>query len=236
MFWACECVLNVVRMPHKVSYVTTYNFVTCRSFLETITFVSGYNSSIQHPLIYKHPNRHDDTILVALGVLSGQYIQTNPDGTNSVLSKAETQFVQGNWFVSAFKTMAWIIYTFFTITTISQRHLYNADILEAKILGSNMIHTHHWENGDLLVLNNPSLAHVAGPGSQGSFETTGLRLMHRSTVAGKVRPSKQTINAAVPLAYKCHSYAPFEDTEYCLFSLKVIFHLPIFYVMNRKYF
>ena len=49
------------------------------------------------------------------------------------------------------------------------------DILETKILGSNLIYTHHWKAGDMLVLNNPSLAHIAGPGSQGSAEVTGLR-------------------------------------------------------------
>ena len=47
------------------------------------------------------------------------------------------------------------------------------DILEAKILGSNLIYTHHWKAGDMLVLNN--VAHIAGPGSQGSVEVTGLR-------------------------------------------------------------
>ena len=53
------------------------------------------------------------------------------------------------------------------------------DILETKILGSNLIYTHQWSAGDLLLLNNPSLAHIAGPGSQASYEVTGLRLMHR---------------------------------------------------------
>ena len=47
------------------------------------------------------------------------------------------------------------------------------DIIEAKILGSNLIYTHHWTAGDMLVLNN--VAHIAGPGSQGSVEVTGLR-------------------------------------------------------------
>ena len=65
------------------------------------------------------------------------------------------------------------------------------------------------------------MAHIAGPGSQGSFEVTGLRLMHRSTVGGKVKPSKKATEGLIPLEYSCHNYAPFEDNEYCLFSLKV---------------
>ena len=56
---------------------------------------SGTKSSIQHPLLYKHPIRHDDTIMLALGTLSGQYIQTHPDGTQTELSKEETQLIQG---------------------------------------------------------------------------------------------------------------------------------------------
>ena len=94
------------------------------------------------------------------------------------------------------------------------------DIIEAKILGSNLIYTHHWQRGDLLVLNNPSLAHIAGPGSQGDFKVTGLRLMHRSTVSGKVKPSKSPTQGVVPLQYNCFNHPPFEAKEYCLFSLK----------------
>jgi hypothetical protein len=68
-----------------------------RSLLETMTFVSGFNASIQHPLLYKHPIRHDDTIMLALGILSGQYIQTQSDGKTKVLSVEETQFIQGTY-------------------------------------------------------------------------------------------------------------------------------------------
>ena len=89
------------------------------------------------------------------------------------------------------------------------------DILETKILESNKIYTHHWRAGDLLILNNPSLAHIAGPGSQGSLETTGLRLMHRSTVPGQHSPTKKT-----NLEYFCGKHEPFQE-GYCLYSLKV---------------
>ena len=68
-----------------------------------------------------------------------------------------------------------------------------------------------------MVLNNPSLAHIAGPGSQGSLEATGLRLMHRSTVPGQTTPTKRT-----NLDYLCQNNEPFEE-GYCLFSLKVLF-------------
>ena len=161
-----------------------------RDLLDKIVFVSAFNQSIQHPLLYKHPYRHDDTIMLALGSLSGNYLLKQDNEPVKTLSKDETQHIQ--------------------------------DILEAKILGSNLIYTHQWQKGDLLVLNNPSLAHIAGPGSQGSHEVTGLRLMHRSTVAGKVKPSKLPSQAAIPLQYHCFNHPPFDRIPggYCLFSLK----------------
>ena len=119
------------------------------------------------------------------------------------------------------KNISFILGNLYTIKHRLYLEIFFADMLEAKLIGSNLIHTHHWKKGDLLLLNNPSLAHIAGPGSQGSFEVTGLRLMHRSTVGGKVKPSKKATEGLIPLEYSCHNYPPFEDNEYCLFSLRV---------------
>ena len=70
-------------------------FIYIRNYLESIIFVSGAKDSIQHPLIYKHPMRHDDTIMVALGRLSGQYLQIKANGERVQLSKEETQYILG---------------------------------------------------------------------------------------------------------------------------------------------
>ena len=78
-----------------IHFFISFSFLSVRSYLDKISFVSGSNASIQHPLIYKHPIRRDDTIMLALGTLSGQYLETNADGSQSVLSKEETQLVQG---------------------------------------------------------------------------------------------------------------------------------------------
>lgn len=134
-----------------------------REYLETIYYVSGFNASIYSPLIYKHPHRNENTIMLALGILSGLYKQQEKDGELTSLSKDQTQFIQ--------------------------------DLLEAKILGSNLIYAHQYNSKDVLLLNNPAVAHLAGPGSQGSVEVYGLRLMHRSTVRGERPPSKtSTLN------------------------------------------
>ncbi|XP_069106500.1 (S)-phenoxypropionate/alpha-ketoglutarate-dioxygenase-like [Argopecten irradians] len=167
-----------------------------RAFLDTIYFVSGHNSSVVNPLIYKHPNRNEDTIMLALGILSGNYIQKLENGEEKVLSKDETQYIQ--------------------------------DILETKILGSNLIYTHQYRSRDLLLLNNPSVAHIAGPGSQSAVEISGLRLMHRSTVRGTKDPSKQT-----SVHYECDNFAPFED-GYCIFSLKDSVFYPRYGIFDAR--
>lgn len=153
-----------------------------RKYLEKVFFVSGHNSSIVHPLLYKEQNRNDDTIMLALGKLSGQYLEETEDGSRRVMSSEETKAVQ--------------------------------DLLEMKILSSNKIYSHQYQPGDLMMLYNPSVAHIAGPGSQTPRNISGLRLMSRTTVLGERRPSKLT-----KIQYECSKLPPFES-GYCLFSLK----------------
>ena len=159
-----------------------------RRMLENVYFVSAHNSSIIHPLLYKDPNRNDDTIMIALGKLSGQYLEALPNGTKRNMTLEETRAVM--------------------------------DLLEMTILTSNQIYGHHYRPGDLLMLYNPSVAHMAGPGSQTPRNISGLRLMTRSTVAGTTTPSPTT-----HIRYYCNTLAPFEN-GYCLFSLKGSVYYP----------
>ena len=163
-----------------------------REYLETVHFVSGFNSSITHPLLYKDPHTYEDTIFMALGTLSGQYLQvTGEDGeeVTKVLSKDETRFIM--------------------------------DLLEARLLASNLIFSMNYQAGDLLMVNNRAVAHIAGPGSQLPPEVSGTRLIHRTTARGVSKPSKDT-----NVDYRCEEFPPFDkDGGYCLFSLKdLVFH------------
>ncbi|KAK3092843.1 hypothetical protein FSP39_007816 [Pinctada imbricata] len=156
-----------------------------RNYLEKIHFVSGFNSSIVHPLLYKHPHRNDDTVFLALGSLSGQYLmESEEDGGRKLvqLSKDETQYVM--------------------------------DLLESKLLSANLIFALNYKPGDFLIMNNQAVAHIAGPGTQLPPEVVGVRLIHRSTVQGESKPSKE-----VKVNYKCAKFSPF-DEGYCIFSLK----------------
>ncbi|CAC5399541.1 unnamed protein product [Mytilus coruscus] len=162
-----------------------------REYLENILFVSAFNSSVHIPLLYKHPFRNDDTLMIALGTLSGQYLQLNTDNNDNPykqLSVEETKYIQ--------------------------------DLFHAKILASNLIYSVNYDPGDFLMIHNPSVAHIAGPGTQTPSEISGLRLIHRSTVTGEIKPSKST-----NIQYECNSFPPFED-EYCLFSLKGSVYYP----------
>lgn len=159
-----------------------------RQYLEKVYFVSGHNSSIIHPLLYKDQHRNDDTMMLALGRLSGQYLLEDESGEKKQLSVEETQFIQ--------------------------------DLLEAKILSSNKIYAHQYRPGDLLMLYNPTVAHIAGPGSQTPRNVSGLRLMSRTTALGEQKPRK-TSN----IKYECRRLPPFES-GYCLFSLKDSVYYP----------
>jgi alpha-ketoglutarate-dependent taurine dioxygenase len=45
---------------------------------------------------------------------------------------------------------------------------------------------HQWEEGDLILANNLTVAHRTGPGAHASAEEVGLRVMHRVTVMGNI--------------------------------------------------
>jgi len=45
-----------------------------------------------------------------------------------------------------------------------------------------------WKTGDFAILDNLAVAHFASPGTQDSRKKSGLRILHRTTVAGKTSP------------------------------------------------
>lgn len=48
-----------------------------------------------------------------------------------------------------------------------------------------------WEAGDFSINDNIGLAHYAVPGTQNSAKSSGLRILHRTTIAGEVTPQKE---------------------------------------------
>mmetsp|Transcript_31270 Transcript_31270/g.74322 ORF Transcript_31270/g.74322 Transcript_31270/m.74322 type:complete len:279 (+) Transcript_31270:303-1139(+) len=54
----------------------------------------------------------------------------------------------------------------------------------------DLVYTHEWEEGDLLITDNLALAHEATPDTQRPVSEVGLRVLHRTTVAGVHVPQK----------------------------------------------
>jgi alpha-ketoglutarate-dependent taurine dioxygenase len=48
-----------------------------------------------------------------------------------------------------------------------------------------------WEDGDLVVIDNQQIAHLASKESQLPRERVGLRILHRLSVTGFERPTKK---------------------------------------------
>ena len=51
-------------------------------------------------------------------------------------------------------------------------------------------YSHKWEPGDFIISDNLAVGHEASPETQYPRSKVGLRVMHRVTIAGKVKPKK----------------------------------------------
>ncbi|XP_025111404.1 uncharacterized protein LOC112574493 isoform X1 [Pomacea canaliculata] len=55
---------------------------------------------------------------------------------------------------------------------------------------NRLVYSHKWEVGDFIISDNLAVGHEATPETQLSVEEVGLRVLHRTTVAGKWTPVK----------------------------------------------
>ncbi|CAL1542438.1 unnamed protein product [Lymnaea stagnalis] len=53
-----------------------------------------------------------------------------------------------------------------------------------------LVYEHHWERGDFIISDNRAVAHEATPETQYPVSMVGLRVLHRTTVAGTTKPFK----------------------------------------------
>eukprot|EP00656_Telonema_subtile_P052958 TRINITY_DN7522_c0_g1_i2.p1 TRINITY_DN7522_c0_g1~~TRINITY_DN7522_c0_g1_i2.p1 ORF type:complete len:259 (+),score=58.68 TRINITY_DN7522_c0_g1_i2:72-848(+) len=53
-------------------------------------------------------------------------------------------------------------------------------------------YAHQWELGDFAIIDNLAVGHYAHPDTQASVESSGLRILHRTTVSGDNVPDKHT--------------------------------------------
>lgn len=159
--------------------------------LDDVLFQSQHSKNITHPLIYAHPVTGYDTMMFGLGKLSGRY-------QRGCLQPRLNRPVQ----ISREDTEVVM------------------ETIEAAIEESKKSLWWRWADGDLLVVDNRAVAHLATEGSQGHPEDVGLRLMQRTTVESKVMPQKRPLLHSLP--HVCiEEQAPESDTSghYCFFSL-----------------
>mmetsp|Transcript_134835 Transcript_134835/g.262603 ORF Transcript_134835/g.262603 Transcript_134835/m.262603 type:complete len:539 (+) Transcript_134835:39-1655(+) len=137
--------------------------------LDDLVFRSGTNGDVQHPLIYPHPSTGEDTMLVALGSLSGRY-------SRGCLAPALPTFREVD-------------------DNETERVL---DVVHDAIMKTNRVLRWRWAPGDLLIPDNLAVAHHASSSTQQAPEEVGLRLMRRTTVTNERTPKKRPILHSLP--------------------------------------
>ena len=64
------------------------------------------------------------------------------------------------------------------------------ETITGKLEDSERCYAHDWQEGDFGIMDNLGLAHYASPDTQLPVEEAGLRILHRTTIAGTNRPTK----------------------------------------------
>lgn len=134
-----------------------------RARWDKLWMVTG-RGQMAHPMVYKHPTRGDATLMFHCGApfCSGWgQDDDNPDAA----SRKVTQMIK---------------------PSIIQREL--TERLDEAIdkIGVKM----NWDVGDFAINDNLGNCHYAPPGTQNPAASAGLRILHRTTVAGEVIPEK----------------------------------------------
>jgi len=118
-------------------------------------------SNIVHPLIYPHPDTKEPVMIIHTGRPFFRRFAKNFDSESR---RAESLLTPQE--------------TSDVIDGISKRLEVNAVDYE-------------WELGDFAVIDNLAMAHFASEGTQGRRKKVGLRILHRTTVAGTNKPRKE---------------------------------------------
>eukprot|EP00933_Yihiella_yeosuensis_P052852 TRINITY_DN50986_c0_g1_i1.p1 TRINITY_DN50986_c0_g1~~TRINITY_DN50986_c0_g1_i1.p1 ORF type:complete len:580 (+),score=85.28 TRINITY_DN50986_c0_g1_i1:41-1741(+) len=167
--------------------------------LDDVIFQSSHLRSIKHPLIYPHPVSGQDTMIFGLGKLSGAY-RTGCYLPSHFAASKEMSMDETD-----------------KVTTTILKGIRDTD---------RTLHW-RWASGDLLMVDNRAVAHLATGGTQASSEEVGLRLLRRTTVKGHQTPKKRPSMHALP--HECivesdgQKRRSGDDSEgpnhYCIFSL-----------------
>jgi alpha-ketoglutarate-dependent taurine dioxygenase len=120
---------------------------------------------VVHPLVYPHPVTGEHTLCFHCGSSFVRSFAVNlsqkPDGNRAADDDYSTQ-----------------------------RTAQLLDDITHALESEEICYGHDWQLGDFAIIDNLAVGHYAHPDTQESTETNGLRILHRTTVAGTSRPSK----------------------------------------------
>jgi len=134
-----------------------------KSLWDRLWMVTG-REQYAHPLVYNHPVRGDTTLMFHCGSHFCAGWAVDDDGPDLAKRKVKSMLRPG----------------------VVQKQL--TERLDAAVdkIGVKM----KWEVGDFAINDNLGNCHYAAPGTQNSSRHAGLRILHRTTIAGEVRPMK----------------------------------------------
>jgi len=135
-----------------------------RKLWDRLWMVTGRNQKA-HPMVYQHPYRNDTTMLFHCGepFCAGWAVDDDKEPTHERKPKE---------MIRARDTQN-------MLTAACEQALKDDIAIELE-----------WEAGDFSINDNIGLAHYAVPGTQNSSAKSGLRILHRTTIAGEDTPEK----------------------------------------------
>jgi len=127
---------------------------------------SAYTYSSVHPLVYPHPSTGASTMCFHLGDAFFRCFATDYNPRSQ-----DAVFL----------------------------NMKESNAIRKRIVGllenKNLMLEVKWEPGDLAIVDNLAVAHFASPGTQEPRSQAGLRILHRTTVAGAVTPLELKMRA-----------------------------------------
>jgi alpha-ketoglutarate-dependent taurine dioxygenase len=117
---------------------------------------------VVHPLTYSHPSTGEDTMVFHCGGAFARAIAVDYDGTSGTSSE-----------ILAPAELQTVL-----------------DEITRRLEDPARMYVHTWEVGDLAIIDNLAVGHYAAPQTQAPASTAGVRILHRTTVAGTSSPRK----------------------------------------------
>lgn len=132
-----------------------------RARWERLSMASDRRGGAVKPLVYTHPRSQRDTLCVHTGMTAAFLWDAGTPGERLTGAAETVQLLDE-------------VGMAFTAT--------------APAVG--LVYAHAWRSGDFIITDNAAVGHEASPDTQLGVAEVGLRVLHRTTVGGRVPPAK----------------------------------------------